>query len=715
MEKKKLLSISLLVSNRPDTVEKCLKSLDHLRKSIPSELILVDTGCGEKVREIIEPYADKIIEFTWCGDFAKARNAGLKEATGEWFLYLDDDEWFDDTSEIEEFFISGEWKEYGYAFYKQRNYQNMSGDVYSDALVTRMARLYEGVQFVYSIHECFENTKGRIKKFNSFVHHYGYIYKSQKEFFEHSQRNIIPLLEEHRKNPRQLRHNAQLAQEYDATNEYRKSIEISMEGIEQRDVNARYVNSLFANVVMCYFKLYDYKNALSFGKQFLGDIRINELCSAAIHSILCKVNYELGKYEDCLNNLQSYIQAYDKQQKDENYYIQYTSLFLNCFEKKEYSSNIGFGMRAAMALNRPKEAKTLFDKIDYNEKVLFVDYEAVKKTIETYLQKTNEEYGYMIKTMLQNANLAAAVIDMTEEKRKKEPELFKGTAEKWKKFSSYHWYFEYLTFWCDPEWGDAEQYQRIWNQPEHSLPKCVEFGILDMIEETKESIDPTETICNIPFYKWQKAVENVCQALAWKEIQKINEKIQKLNTKCDHLVWWDICYEKRSFRELDGTKELIESEVKEIQISWKNYVENNMNLFEKIYKIELFEDRSLFLPDCCQITLLLQDFLAKEKQKEYPAMVKILKEIREISSDFAIPVKYYLKYIEEQMKLQEAEQQVAKNELQWMAQRILPKIEELIQLHKESEALAVVRQIRQLLPNDLKMIELENRLKVSLK
>lgn len=715
MEKKKLLSISLLVSNRPDTVEKCLKSLDHLRKSIPSELILVDTGCGEKVREIIEPYADKIIEFTWCGDFAKARNAGLKEATGEWFLYLDDDEWFDDTSEIEEFFISGEWKEYGYAFYKQRNYQNMSGDVYSDVLVTRMTRLYEGVQFVYSIHECFENIKGSIKKFNSFVHHYGYIYKSQKEFFEHSQRNIIPLLEEHRKNPHQLRHNAQLAQEYDATNEYRKSIEISMEGIEQRDVNVRYVNSLFANVVMCYFKLYDYKNALSFGKQFLGDIRINELCSAAIHSILCKVNYELGKYEDCLNNLQSYIQAYDKQQKDENYYIQYTSLFLNCFEKKEYCSNIGFGMRAAMALNLPKEAKTLFDKIDYNEKVLFVDYEAVKKTIETYLQKTNEEYGYMIKTMLQNANLAAAVIDMTEEKRKKEPELFKGTAEKWKKFSSYHWYFEYLTFWCDPEQGDAEHYQRIWNQPERSLPKCVEFGILDMIEETKESIDPTETICNIPFYKWQKAVENVCQVLAWKEIQKINEKIQKLNTKSDHFVWWDICYEKRSFRELDGTKELTESEVEEIQISWKNYVENNMNLFEKIYKIELFEDRSLLLPDCCQITLLLQDFLAKEEQKEYPAMVKILKEIREISSDFAIPVKYYLKYIEEQMKLQEAEQQVAKNELQWMAQRILPKIEELIQLHKEPEALAVVQQIRQLLPEDLKMMEIEKRLQASLK
>ena len=33
-------------------------------------------------------------EFKWCDDFAKARNAGLEKCTGEWFMYIDDDEWF---------------------------------------------------------------------------------------------------------------------------------------------------------------------------------------------------------------------------------------------------------------------------------------------------------------------------------------------------------------------------------------------------------------------------------------------------------------------------------------------------------------------------------------------------------------------------------------------------------------------------------------------
>ena len=76
MGKQILLTISILVSNRPDTVRKCLDSIKPLLEEVPSELILVDTGCGEQVRGIIEEYTDNIIDFEWCRDFAKARNAG---------------------------------------------------------------------------------------------------------------------------------------------------------------------------------------------------------------------------------------------------------------------------------------------------------------------------------------------------------------------------------------------------------------------------------------------------------------------------------------------------------------------------------------------------------------------------------------------------------------------------------------------------------------
>ena len=96
MQKEKIiLSISLLASRDVDDVQRCLKSLEPIRREIPCEVIAVDTSGGdERLKEVLCQYADKIVPFTWCDDFAKARNAGLQRAKGEWFLYIADDEWF---------------------------------------------------------------------------------------------------------------------------------------------------------------------------------------------------------------------------------------------------------------------------------------------------------------------------------------------------------------------------------------------------------------------------------------------------------------------------------------------------------------------------------------------------------------------------------------------------------------------------------------------
>ena len=102
------LTISLLVSDRMETLGKCLASLSPLLRELDSELIVVFTGKKEEALTLVQQYTSHIIPFVWCNDFSKARNAGLKEAKGEWFLYLDDDEWFEDTGEIIHFFQSGE-------------------------------------------------------------------------------------------------------------------------------------------------------------------------------------------------------------------------------------------------------------------------------------------------------------------------------------------------------------------------------------------------------------------------------------------------------------------------------------------------------------------------------------------------------------------------------------------------------------------------------
>ena len=102
------LTISILVSNRKDTVPKCLESLRPLLEQVESELIITDTGCDDDLVEFMRQYTDNIVKFKWCKDFAAARNVGLDMAKGQWFMFIDDDEWFEDVSELIAFFKSEE-------------------------------------------------------------------------------------------------------------------------------------------------------------------------------------------------------------------------------------------------------------------------------------------------------------------------------------------------------------------------------------------------------------------------------------------------------------------------------------------------------------------------------------------------------------------------------------------------------------------------------
>lgn len=222
---KPVLTVSLLCSGRERTKE-CLESLAVLRKRVSSELILVDTGCDEETRQVLSSYADEIVPFVWCDDFAEARNAGLKRARGEWFLYLDDDECFIDTAAIEEFFLSGEYRNYGYAVYTVRNFYDVEGNVYQDNPVVRMYSLGQKGRFQGIVHEHFEPLMEPAKILSSVAIHTGYIYTDEEDKKKHASRNIRLLekavSEENGDHADKMRLWAHLAQEYFMMEDYEK-------------------------------------------------------------------------------------------------------------------------------------------------------------------------------------------------------------------------------------------------------------------------------------------------------------------------------------------------------------------------------------------------------------------------------------------------------------------------------------------------------------
>ena len=58
-ENRPLLTISLLSSGRGKTIKKCLDSIVPLMEKVDSELIIVDTGCNEEIKKLMEAVANQ--------------------------------------------------------------------------------------------------------------------------------------------------------------------------------------------------------------------------------------------------------------------------------------------------------------------------------------------------------------------------------------------------------------------------------------------------------------------------------------------------------------------------------------------------------------------------------------------------------------------------------------------------------------------------------
>ena len=84
------ISACLIVKNEADNIGRCLDSL----KGVANEIIVVDTGSTDNTKEIALTYGAKIFDYQWDNNFSNAKNFALDQATGDWIIFLDADEFF---------------------------------------------------------------------------------------------------------------------------------------------------------------------------------------------------------------------------------------------------------------------------------------------------------------------------------------------------------------------------------------------------------------------------------------------------------------------------------------------------------------------------------------------------------------------------------------------------------------------------------------------
>lgn len=86
------ISLCMIVKNEEAVLDRCLKSIVDLC----DEIVIVDTGSTDATKDIASKYTDKIYDFEWVGDFAKARNYAFSKCNMEYIYSADADEMLDD-------------------------------------------------------------------------------------------------------------------------------------------------------------------------------------------------------------------------------------------------------------------------------------------------------------------------------------------------------------------------------------------------------------------------------------------------------------------------------------------------------------------------------------------------------------------------------------------------------------------------------------------
>ncbi len=78
----------MIVRDEEDVLARCLESV----QPFVDEIVIVDTGSTDSTKQIAARFTDKVFDFVWCEDFAKARNFSFSKATLPFVMWMDADD-----------------------------------------------------------------------------------------------------------------------------------------------------------------------------------------------------------------------------------------------------------------------------------------------------------------------------------------------------------------------------------------------------------------------------------------------------------------------------------------------------------------------------------------------------------------------------------------------------------------------------------------------
>ncbi len=317
MSERPILSITFMTPGKKKTLEMCLESIRWMQKDFPCELVIVDTGCDAEHRALIEKYADKIVDFTWINDFAAARNAGIAACSGEWFMIMDDDEVIKDYKPLKDFFESGEYKNHQWIMTMEHDFKDWEESNFEQYYWTRATRNEPGYCYEGKIHEYLIGPTTPAIAIPAVFGHYGYIFDTDEQRMEHSERNITLLEATLREQPENVHAAIQLAQEYHVIKEREKKEAICKKYYPlARDAakatERSWKDSLYCGWVDAVYASGDDVETLKLVEKGLEKKQVCDEAKTFLYCIGAHIHYRQKDYSNCVDYVRCYLEFYNQ-------------------------------------------------------------------------------------------------------------------------------------------------------------------------------------------------------------------------------------------------------------------------------------------------------------------------------------------------------------------------------------------------------------------
>lgn len=662
------LSISLLASSRIASLKRCLDSLRPLLMQVPSELIVVFTGTDERVRKIAAQYTNQIVNFPWCNDFSAARNEGLKLARGEWFLYIDDDEWFEDVTEITQFFLSGEYHNFGIACYKQKNYLDWSGTQCLDFYALRLLKIVPETHFKNPVHEEPVPRFAPCKYFNAYVHHYGYMLSDKKTQEMKSERNLPLLLQDIQKRPQYIKNYIQITDEYEGKKDLDKAEDYCRKGYRlcKRPEDEPYLHWLQAELVRILYHKKDYRKAEAEAINILENKKPCDIVRLELYTVLTLVSHKKNNPKSTLQYGLKFEETLSFMDKNPQLWLEqgYADLEEARFKQPKRLNQIRMGcIGAALQLENMENAHRFLSLLPWNN--------------ETEIQKLYPIF-----------------------------DDFK---------SKYKIHFQKLL----PFFPADSPYLHLQNAIMHCNERDMDFGrelLLKCIERTDSSHLHLQAIKEAILYQmdlepftdaisldiWEKYMPGLTEMIPESEIPKIKESGKRL---IKNEPFYGLLLERAAL-----VLELVKGYPMGSQLirSLSEYTQCTFSFYKGIYKEELFEEnRQKFLPNECRFAIFSSRALKQIDCENYVEAIRLLCKAIKFSPVMSGVVNEIARELRSRT---ENPAEIVGSEFQTLAVQTKEALKAMMEKGQFKEAMPVALQLSSLLPTDLELLRLRQKI-----